>query len=173
MAPWLGNVTWLCCVITWDSISDVSMSAASHRDDEKRGLGSGRTQQDTSTSANGGCQGIQGSRYFSFHSGRKTEQNPEKQFHQTYSEGCLSPIDGVVSVEEYMGCCGRNRQTWLDNCSCYRVSICILCHLLVSLMHQVYIKILCRHQPLPDRSPFTSFQKTSITVSSGQLEQAS
>ena len=40
-----------------------------------------------------------------------------------------------------------------DNCSCSSVSVCILFHLLVSLMHQVYIKIFCiRHQLLPEFS---------------------
>ena len=40
-----------------------------------------------------------------------------------------------------------------DICSCYCVSVCILFHLLVSLMHQVYIKIFCiRHQLLPEFS---------------------
>ena len=40
-----------------------------------------------------------------------------------------------------------------DDCSCYSVSVVILFHLLVSLMHQVYIKIFCiRHQLLPEFS---------------------
>ena len=40
-----------------------------------------------------------------------------------------------------------------DNYSCYSVSVCILFDLLVSLMHQVYIKIFCiRHQLLPEFS---------------------
>ena len=39
------------------------------------------------------------------------------------------------------------------NCSCCSVSVCILFHLLVSLMHQVYINIFCiRHQLLPEFS---------------------
>ena len=40
-----------------------------------------------------------------------------------------------------------------DNCSCYSVSVCILFHLLVSLMHHIYIKIFCiRHQLLTEFS---------------------
>ena len=40
-----------------------------------------------------------------------------------------------------------------DNCSCYSVSVVILFHLLVSLMHQVYITTFCiRHQLLPEFS---------------------
>ena len=38
----------------------------------------------------------------------------------------------------------------VNNCSCYSVDVCILLDLLVSLMHQVYIKTFCiRHQPHP------------------------
>ena len=38
-----------------------------------------------------------------------------------------------------------------DNCSCNSVGVCFLFHLLVSLMHQVYIKTFCiRHQLLPE-----------------------
>ena len=40
-----------------------------------------------------------------------------------------------------------------DNYSCYSVSVCILFHLLVSLMNQVYFKFSCMwHQLLPEFS---------------------
>ena len=54
-------------------------------------------------------------------------------------------FEWVTQVEgDKLWCCGRHLQTWGgggDNCSCD--SVCILFHLLVSLMHQVHIKVFC------------------------------
>lgn len=50
-----------------------------------------------------------------------------------------------------------------DNYSCCFGSICILLHLLVSLMHKVHMKFFCKRHQLLLSLPFISLQKTSIT----------
>ena len=67
-------------------------------------------------------------------------------------------LEWVTQVEIYWDAVGDIFRLGGDNCSCYSVSICMLFQLLVSLMHQVYIKLFCmRHQLLPE----FSFQQLS------------
>ena len=78
----------------------------------------------------------------------------------------VSAILAIYGCAVGMGDASRGRYTgrlWETSsdlggchCSCCSVSVCILFHLLVSLMHQVYVSCCLS-------SPSTSFQRTSIT----------